>query len=41
MSKMKSVYLFELDHNVFGEFHIFKHALQLAGERCTALCKRP
>lgn len=36
-----SVYLFELDHNVFGEFHVFEHALKFAGERCTTLCKRP
>ena len=30
-------YLFELDHDVFGQFHVLEHPLQLAGEGCSAL----
>lgn len=36
----RTVYLFELDHDVFGQLHVFKHPLQLAGECCSALCRK-
>lgn len=34
------LYLFELDHNVFGQLHVLKHPLQLTSKRCSALCRK-
>ena len=33
-----SLYLFELDHDVFGQLHVLKHPLKLTGECCSAFC---
>lgn len=32
-------YLFELDHDVFGKFHVLKHPLELTGKSCSAFCQ--
>lgn len=33
-----SEYLFELDHDVFGQLHVLEHPFQLTGERCPTFC---
>lgn len=33
-------YLFELDHDVFGQLHVFKHPLEFTGKRRPAFCRK-
>ena len=32
-------YLFEVDHDIFGQLHVFEHSLKFTGEGCTAFCR--
>lgn len=33
-------YLFELDHDVFGQLHVFKHPLEFTGKRRPTFCRK-
>lgn len=36
--KQKLMYLLKLYHDIFGQFHVFEHALQFAGKSSTTFC---